>query len=180
MAKGKTKVKDAAVLDNRPPEKPYLAVRNVSPAVQVIPAQLREPMPDLVLNLWEEQLLPPEWAESPSLRRALQNGVVSAQWVDAGHTALRVPTAEEAPADAVPDTYLDRAVAVDIVLSDTPNALEMLTQKVELSPGRPDVRYLQERFAKIIAWVKWAEPQVQNRPNILRAADERLREIKAL
>lgn len=173
--------KTPQVLDEPHEGKTRLAVRNISSTVQVIPAQLNGvAMPDLVLNLWAEQIVPAEWVQSGVLRRALMRGNVVGKWVDNLYLSPRIPMVEEAPAEVLPENFRERAFALDIVTSDTSNALELIDEKVELTPGRPNVKYLKENFTRVLEWVKWAEPQVQNRARVITAANNRIREIKAL
>lgn len=174
-----------SVLDSDHAGRDSLCIRNESLNPQGIPSgPPGQSGFEVALEVLGEVIVPnaAPWVASRILREVERSGRVSLHWVDADYQPRRLPRIEDAPEDSQPDgTYpYDKTYALDILMSDEATALEMIGYEVTMGDGTPDLRYLKQRFARVLKFVLFAEPKARNRRKVLRAADTRLQDIRAL
>lgn len=170
-----------------PGEGNLLCVRNVTAETLGFVAAKFRPLDDFfptefVLNPHQEILLSPGWEKQGRLQNAVEAGKLRATWVASDYVPSSVPTPSEAPEDAQPEDPRDRAYAMNIItVTDEKTVLGLVQARVDdPQTGELDTRFYKTRMLRILKFVRWAEPQVQNRRNILRAVKERIGEIQEM
>ncbi len=179
---GAAKANVLAALDAAPTNSTprALLLRNASREVLVIKSE-NLTVPDLVLGLQSEAVVPEEWAKNRGLRRLIGLGDVEATWADPLYEPKVLPRVEDAPPDIVPDQNYEREYARQIALKAEPEALAAIEITMRLPNTREvDVRYMKDTFRRVIELARWLEERMQKRAKVLRALDHRLSEIRSL
>ncbi len=179
---GAAKANVLAALDAAPTNSTprALLLRNASREVLVVKSE-NLTVPDLVLGLQSEVVVPEEWAKNRGLRRLIGVGDVEALWVDPLYEPKVLPRVEDAPVEIVPDQSYEREYARQIALQDEPDALAAIQVTVRLPNTREvDLRYMKETFRRVLELACWLEERTQKRKKVLAAINRRLDEIRAL
>lgn len=157
-----------------------LRVRNITAQVLVFSSQNGQPA--IVLNPQHETVAPSDWAKNRSLRKAYAAKQIQVEVVEPTYEPRSVPSVDKAPDEARPVQGYDRVYAQNVVLcTNVEEALTWVNVTVrELDTQTVDVRFMKQRFLPILNYVKWAEPQLQNRKEVLTAARKRIDEIRAM
>ncbi len=157
-----------------------LLLRNASREVPVVKSE-NLTVPDLVLGLQSEAVVPEEWSRNRGLRRLIGVGDVEALWVDPLYEPKALPRVEDAPVEIVPDQSYEREYARQIALQDEPDALAAIQVTVRLPNTREvDLRYMKETFRRVLELARWLEERTQKRKKVLAAINQRLDEIRSL
>lgn len=166
-----------------PAGKEYLRLRNASEGIMSIDPPRGVGGPNLVLHPWMEAVVPTSfWQNNHTIKHGVDDGTLEIEWVDARSEPRRLPSMDDAPAEAQPEKGRHKQFAWQIVTHTDPRVcIEMINATVmNFGTHKPDKQFYVTHFEPLLNLVLWLEPQIQNRPQIITAAEKRLREIKAM
>lgn len=184
MGKQRGSKKDTGAVQapvSKPAKEPNaLLLRNKSTTIHVLRAD-QPGVADVMVDLHSEVVVPPSWEENNSLLHLVEAGQIEMTPVHASVRPQVLPRITDAPADYQVENAFDREYARQITLKPEQAALDAVAVTAPMpDTGEPDVRYMKNRFLKILQLAYWLEDRTQKRAKVLGAIRERESQIRSL